>query len=296
MSQAEPFIYLNGRIVRRGEACVSAFDRGLLYGDGIFETMRAYEGVIFRLNDHLRRLNNSADELRIPMPIPPDEIANAAQDLVTRNSLQDAYVRITLTRGPHTGSLVLDTQQTATLLIDCRPLVPYPAKYYRQGISLALSICLRERSSSIARHKTLSYLENLIALDDARGLGALDAIILTDDGFVCECATANIFWVTGGGVRTPSAKLPLLNGITRRVVLESCRKLGLAASESEFRMEDVREADEVFVTNSIMEVMPVADVAMQKIRQCPGPVTERIRQAYADEVGRSVAEFRTPRA
>jgi len=295
MSHPESFIWLNGRIIPRGDARVSAFDRGLLYGDGLFETMRAYDGVIFRLSDHLRRLSSSTDELLIPMPIPPGEIANAAQDLVHRNGLQDAYVRITLTRGAHTGSLALDTQQAATLIIDCRPLTPSPAECYRQGISLAVSSCLRDRSSRIARHKTLSYLENLLVLDEARSADSRDAVILTDDGCICECATANIFLVAGGEVRTPPVRLPLLNGITRQVVLEVCRKLGLAASESEFRMEDVREADEVFITNSIVEMMPVRQVAAHPVMRCPGTVTERIRRAYADEVRRFVAEFRSSR-
>jgi len=296
MTHAEPFVYLNGRIVPRGEALVDAFDRGLLYGDGLFETMRAYEGVIFRLDYHVRRLQDSAAELRIPLFVPDYVIADAAQELVSRNNLQEAYVRITLTRGSHIGPLVPVTQQPSTLLIDCRPLAAYPAECYRPGIALASCGSFRHRSSRIARHKTLSYLENLLILDEAQAAGAREAIILTDDGRVCECATANIFWVTGGVVRTPSTALPLLGGITRSVVIDLCRKLSLAVSEGEYGLEDVCTADEVFVTNSIMEAMPVAEVAGHRIHQCPGSVTERIRQAYADEVRRFVTEFRTRRA
>ena len=293
MAHAELFVYVNGRILPRGEALVSAFDRGLLYGDGIFETMRAYQGVIFRLDYHVRRLRESAGELRIPLPVPDGELADAAQELVRRNGLQEAYVRITLTRGLHAGSLALDTQQPPTLLIDCRPITPPSPENNRQGISLGASRYLRHRSSRMARHKTLSYLDNLLILDEARAGGSRDAIILADNGLVCECATANIFLILDDEVRTPTAKLPLLNGITRQVVLELCRKLELKVLEDKFDLDDVIDADEVFITNSIIEVLPVGEVTARTIGCCPGPVTERIRQAYADEVRRFVAEFRT---
>lgn len=287
----EGYVYLNGELVPRAEAMVSAFDRGLLYGDGVFETMRAYEGnsgggVIFRLEDHLRRLAESAKALRIELPMPVKHLADAARKLLEANRLPNAYLRITLTRGPHQGTLALDTDQPATLLIDCRPLHTYPDEWYAGGIKLITSESRRSRSAMAPRHKCLSYIENLLILDKVRAAGAQEAVVLTDDGCVCEGATSNIFWATGDSAFTPSAEANLLCGITREVVIEICNRLGLPLEEGLFEAGALTGADEVFVTNSVMEIMPVAEIDGMRIPHCPGDLTCRLMHEYLAEVRR----------
>ena len=288
--------YVNGSYVDRDHAVVSAFDRGLLYGDGIFETMRSYEGAIFRLHEHMERLSASAAELRLPLPVPAREIARIANDLITRNGLLNAYVRVTLTRGQHTGSLVLDTDQLATLVIDCRPVVPYPAEWYERGIALGIAKPRRGRSLIAPRHKSLSYMENLLILDDARGAGMQEALVLTDDGCVCECATANVFWSYERHICTPATDTNLLNGVTRATVIELCRRIGLDVTEAQFTIEQLYAADEAFITNSIMEVMPVREVGGRGMKQCPGEMTAELIKEYSREVERCAARFRTDRS
>ena len=285
------YVFLNGRILPRAEAAVSAFDRGLLYGDGIFETMRAYETAdgrpgVFRLDDHLHRMRSSADELRIDLPLSSERIAEAVKELIELNRLANAYVRISLTRGCHTGSLALDTGRPPTLLIDCRPLHAYPEEWYADGIGLATAESRRSRSALAPRHKSLSYIENLLILDRARQRGSNEALILTEDGFVCEGATSNIFWVDSGVVRTPSEEANQLSGITRAVVIEICSRLGVRVEEGLFPPSRVAAAEEAFITNSIMEVMPVAEVDGKRLKSCPGELTTVLRQEYAGEVRR----------
>jgi branched-chain amino acid aminotransferase len=287
----EGYVYLDGELVPRAEASVSAFDRGLLYGDGVFETMRAYEGhngggVIFRLEDHLRRLSESARALRIELPAPVEHIADTARIVLVANRLPNAYMRITLTRGPHEGALSLDSAQPSTLLIDCRPLHAYPDDWYAGGIKLITSESRRSRSAIAPRHKCLSYIENLLILDSVRAAGAQEAVVLTDDGYVCEGAMSNIFRAADGGVFTPSAEANLLCGITRAVVIEICNRLGLRLEEGLFEADALTGADEVFVTNSIMEIMPVAEIDGIRIATCPGDLTCRLMQEYAAEVRR----------
>ena len=287
----EGYVYLDGELLPRAQATVSAFDRGLLYGDGIFETMRAYEGdngggVIFRLEDHLRRLGESAKALRIELPAPVKDLADAARRLLEANRLPNAYLRVTLTRGPHQGALALDTGQPGTLLIDCRPLHAYPDEWYAGGIKLITSESTRSRSAMAPRHKCLSYIENLLILDKVRAAGAQEAVVLTDDGCVCEGATSNIFWATEDGAFTPSPEANLLCGITRAVVIEICNRLGLPLEEGLFEAGALTRADEVFVTNSIMEIMPVAEIDGVRIARCPGDLTCRLMHEYAAEVRR----------
>jgi len=292
MTNDHDYVFLNGEIVGRDKAMVSAFDRGFLYGDGVFETMRSYEGVVFRLGDHLRRLSLSAEELRIDLPMPVEKIAGAARKLIELNRLNDAYVRISLTRGEHTGSIALVGARAATLLIDCRPLRPYPVEWYVNGIRLATSMSRRSRSALAPRHKSLSYIENILALNKAREEGAHEALILTEDGRICEGATSNIFWAAAGRICTAAPEANFLCGITRAVVVEICGRLGIEVDEGLFRPSELARADEVFITNSIMEIMPVAAVDARPIGNGPGKLTARLRQEYAAEVTRAVDKDR----
>jgi len=287
---SDSYVFLNDQILPRDMAKVSAFDRGFLYGDGIFETMRSYRGVLFGLDDHLRRLYESAQQLRINITPPREDLAEAARELLRINRLHDAYVRISLTRGQHAGSLAVDTGQSPTLLIDCRPVRAYPEGWYTNGVRIITSVSRRSRSALAPRHKCLSYIENILILNQARAEDAQEALILTDDGYVCEGATSNIFWTAAGNIYTPSPETNLLCGITRAVVIEICTRLGLQINEGLFAPDELARADEVFITNSIMEIMPVAAIDGGTVRQCPGEMATMLREEYAAEVKRCVEE------
>jgi len=275
-------VYLNGSFVDAQEAAVSAFDRGLLYGDGLFETMRAYRGRVFRIGDHVQRMTNSARALRIPLNTEPSEIDGVVRELLEMNGLGDAYVRMTLTRGVHTGDLGLDTGQDPTFLVTTREYHGYSERLYSHGMRLTLAAAVRHSASPLGRHKTLNYLENLFARDAAKSAGFDEILFFDENGCVVECATSNVFFVRNGDVCTPSAEMNLLPGITRSVVMELARWSGRKVLERKWPFEELQQADEVFLTNSLMEIMPVSEVAGAKIGGgTPGEVTRQLAAEYS---------------
>jgi len=284
-------VYLNGSFVNEDEAVVPVGDRGFLYGDGLFETMRAYGGRVFRIADHLKRLKRSAEVFHIPLGEPTDELAGIVHELLEMNGLTDAYVRLTLTRGIHGGNLWLDTGESITLLVNTREYHGYPEELYVRGMKLMVSDAIRHSRSVIGRHKTLNYLENLLARDAARTTGFDEAVFLDETGCVTECATANVFFVRAGEVCTPSAELNLLPGITRGVVMELARWSGRKVLERKWRLREFEQADEVFLTNSLMEVMPVCELTGVEIGSGePGEVTRELAAEYRRTVTEECGE------
>ncbi len=273
-------LLLNGKLVDEKRAVVSTLDRGLLYGDGLFETMRAYGGRVFRLGEHLARLARSAKALRIPFALDP----GAVEKLLRVNRLADAYVRITLTRGLHAGGIRLDAGARPTLVIHAREYPGYPKTLYKTGMKVAFADAVRATRSVVGRHKTLNYLENLLARDAASRAKCYEALFLDEKGFVAECAASNIFFVRKGVLCTPSAAMNILPGITRGVVLSLARAAGIRVREGRWRLRDVQRADEAFLTNSLMEVMPVRQVAGKRIAL--GGVTRRLAAGYRNLVER----------
>lgn len=274
-------VYLNGDFVDEDEAVVPVGDRGFLYGDGLFETMRAYGGRVFRIAEHFKRLGNSARLFHIPLRESADELEGIVHELLGLNDLAEAYVRLTLTRGIHGGNLWLDTGENITLLINTREYHGYPSELYTRGMKLVVGDTVRHTKSVIGRHKTLNYLENLIARDGAKTMGFDDAVFLNENGYVTECTGENIFFVRAGEVGTPSAELNLLPGITRGVVMELARWSGRKVLERKWKLKEFQQADEVFVTNSLMEVMPVSEMAGVQIgHDIPGEVTRELAVEY----------------
>ncbi|MFO7898474.1 MAG: aminotransferase class IV [Planctomycetota bacterium] len=272
-------VYLNGEFVERDAATVSAFDRGVLYGDGLFETVRAYAGQPLDLDEHLARLAGSAAFLGIPFP-GCEPVAAAVGDLIDRNGLGDAYVRVTLTRGEHTGALAPDEPREPTLLVEARELHPYPAELYQRGADVIVSSLAHNSRSPLRAHKTTNYLPSILAKREAAERGALEAVLLDPAGHVCECATSNVFCVRGGALFTPPLDLNILPGITRRRVIELAGAAGTEVREERFTADALRSADEAFVTNSLMEVLPVRSVDGARVSAAPGPVTRSLRAAY----------------
>ena len=275
------YVFLNGEIVAEEAARVASGDRGLLLGDGLFESLRAYRGKVFRLAAHLARLRASADFLRLSVPCADERIAGSISELIRLNACAEAYVRITLTRGASARGLRLDGQGPATLLIHVRPIAPYPAEQYRHGAKLILSTVRQNSANPLARHKTLSYLLYLLARQEATDAGANGALLLNELGQVAEESAANIFLAREGKLITPPAHCGLLPGIARAVVMELARAQGIALEERPAPAAELFDAEELFLTNSLMEVMPVRQVDRRALpHKAPGPVTARLMQAY----------------
>ena len=289
MSDGQAMVYLNGDLLRAEEARIPATDRGFLYGDGLFETVRAYRGVCFRLEDHLDRLLASAQELKIPLP--SGDISKAIRELLRANGLSDAYVRITLSRGEHQGRLALETSSAPTLLIVAGPPHQPDPNDYETGIACIISQIRQSAEAPSRRHKTLNYLDNLLAREEARLAGVQEAILLNTRGEVAEAATANLFLVEGEKLVTPSLEANILAGITRKVVLAMAKELGIEAEESLFDVDRLLAADEVFLTNSSIEILPVRRMDDRAVGTGQvGSVTGKLSEEYCRRVERYAAE------
>ncbi|MFN3467020.1 MAG: aminodeoxychorismate lyase [Candidatus Brocadiales bacterium] len=295
------YVFFNGDTVLEEEALVSVRDRGFLYGDGIFETVRAYNGRPFLIEDHLQRLASSAQVLEIPLHYSLEELQIAAEKLLRLNKLsgspplrsaqgdgqQDALIRVTLSRGEsqHYG-LQPPEEAQPTLIIQTHPFHPHPEETYKQGIKLIISAYRRSTTCPLARHKTANFLTGIMARQEATRRGIQDALFLNTEGQVCEATVSNIFMVEFGVVITPSLQANILPGITRKKVLEICRREGIGTSEELFGMERLFNADEVFLTNSLMEIMPVSHIEDRGIgKTVPGKITHRLMEAYKGLTG-----------
>ncbi len=274
-------IFFNGKIIPVTERCISSDDRGFLYGDAIFETLRSYKGEPFKLTEHLERMRSSAEKLKISLEHSNAEISESITKLLEKNSVQDAYIRITLSRGEGGSGLQMSDGLRSTVLIQVKPFTPYDEQLYKEGMSLCVSKQRRSTTSPICRHKTTNLLTSILLKEEAGSKSAHDSIVLNTDGYVAECIVSNIFMVADGSVITPSLDTNILPGITRRTVLDICRDSGIPAREECFKIETLIKADEVFITNSLMEIMPVSVIEDNKIgKVTPGEITQQLMGAY----------------
>ncbi len=278
-------VYLNGEFVPRDEARVSAFDRGFLYGDALFETVRAYGGKPFLLEEHLARMAGSARELGIPLPA-EDELAGAVRALIERNGLGDAYVRITVSRGIHAGALAPDGPTEPTVLVEARKLHPYPAELYERGAKLTVSSFTHESASRVRRHKTTSYITSVLAKREAKQRGADEALLLDAAGHIAEGATSNVFCVVRGNLVTPPLERRIIvTLLIWAAVIRIARNAGMDVSEVRFGVTELAGADEIFLTNSLMELMPVRAVDEAPVPSCQGQVTRDLAERYRALIG-----------
>jgi branched-chain amino acid aminotransferase len=283
-------VYFNGEFVRAEDAQVSAFDGGWLHGAGLFETMRAEDGRVFRLDAHLARLRRSAH--RILRPLEPDLLPGASKmgELLARNGLSAARLRLTVTA----GSMVADAPENAprpTVCVTAAPLAGYSPKLYEHGVRAALCDFRVSPSDPLAGHKTTSYLPRLLALREAQSRQCLEALWFTTQNRLAEGSISNVFIVSHGVLKTPPPDTPVLPGIARAVVLELARERSVEVQECAITGDDVLDADEVFLTNSIMQVMPV--VAVEKHAIAGGKVGELARTFLAAYRNRVAQELRT---
>lgn len=284
-------VYLNGELMEQEEARLPITDRGVLFGDGLFETIRAYEGRPFRMDRHLQRLRDGCRQLRMS-GLPPDEdLRGMVSDLYRLNvGAGDAYVRITMTGGPFDGSRTLERPGPPSIFVLVKPFEGYPDEFYRRGMTMVVSSVRRDSGSPLSHVKSNNYLNSIIARQEARDRGADDAVMLNEEGHLAEATSSNIFMVRGGAALTPDAACGLLPGITRETVMELCGRLDLDCSSGLYTLEDLLGADEAFASLSTGEVVPIREVEGGVIGgTCPGPVTSRLASAYRELVREELA-------
>ena len=275
------FIFLNGKIISDADANISSADRGFLYGDGIYETLRSYNGKPFKLADHLERMRDSARQLKISFDYTNADIGERINELLENNHTQDAYIRITLSRGSGGGRLQMDDNIEPTTLIQLKPFSPYDSKLYDEGMSLVVSDYKRSTTCPISRYKSTNLLQSILRKEESNKKSAHETIILNTDGYVAECVVSNIFMVSGGSVITPSLDTNILPGITRIMVLDICKNSGIPSGEEHFKVDALIKAEEVFITNSLMEIMPVSTINDCKIgNSVTGRITQQLMNAY----------------
>ncbi len=276
------WVYLNDRFVPKEEAVVSVFDHGFLYGDGVFETLRAYRGRIFQLTEHLARLERSASAVGMALPVTRERLADLARESLTRNQLQEAYVRITVSRGP--GEIGLDPAlcKSPTLVVIAKPFEPYPESFYTDGVSVIIAQTRRNPPEALPPHvKSLNFLNNVLAKMEANAAGSHEALLLNYRGEVTEGTTSNVFVVQGQRLRTPAVECGLLAGITRGIVLQLAREGGIPVEERRLTVRDLTDAEECFLTNTTQEVLPVTRVDRRSIGDGrPGQITRRLHASF----------------
>ena len=279
-------IYLDGKFVDESEAKVSVFDHGLLYGDGVFEGIRLYEGNIFRLEEHLERLEYSAKALLLALPLNRQELIEAVSETCRINQLSDAYIRLVVTRGVGDLGLAPWLCPKPTLFIIASRISLYPQEFYDKGLAIVTVPTRRIGPAALPPTiKSLNYLNNLLGKIEAKQFGALEAIMLNDQGYVAECTADNVFIVHKGAILTPSASQGALMGITRGVVLDIGNELGLPTREVNLTRYDIWCADECFLTGTGAEVIPVVKLDGREIGPGrPGPITHRVLTSFRRRV------------
>jgi len=279
-------IWLNGQLVPAQQAVVSVFDHGLLYGDGVFEGIRCYGGRIFKLRTHLKRLFDSARAIRLEIPYTLDELDAACHATCRANNRRDGYIRLCVTRGVGTLGLNPFTCKTASVFIIADTIALYPAELYEKGMPVITASTMRNHPAALSpRIKSMNYLNNILAKIEAIDAGVLEAVMLNHQGFIAECTGDNIFIVRQLNGRTTLLTPPLhagaLEGVTQTTVVDLARKAGLDVLRTDLTKHDLYTADEMFITGTAAEIMPVTHVDGRAIGDGkPGPITRQLTAAF----------------
>jgi branched-chain amino acid aminotransferase len=275
-------IWLDGKLVDETEAKVSVFDHGLLYGDGVFEGIRFYNGRIFRLEEHIRRLFDSSRAIILTPPWTQEEICKFTCETVAANGLTDGYIRLVLTRGA--GELGLNPYlcPVPTMFIIASTIQLYPQEHYQNGLSIITCATRRPAPGALMPQvKSLNYLNNIMAKVEAIQANALEAVMLNEQGYVAECTGDNLFLLKNGVLLTPLIADGALDGITRNVMIELAAKMGVPFKECSLTRYDIFTADECFLTGTAAEVIPVVALDRRTIGSGkPGPFTQQFQKAF----------------
>ncbi|MEM6915520.1 MAG: branched-chain-amino-acid transaminase [Verrucomicrobiota bacterium] len=286
MSDSPLQILIDGDFYPEGEAKISVFDHGLLYGDGVFEGIRFYNDRVFQLDEHIERIFDSAKAIHLEIPTTPAKLADMVVETIRKNELHDGYIRLLITRG--VGGLGLSPYRCEKASIVCiaSTISLYPKEKYEKGLVLATCATRRPTHDSLSPAvKSLNYLSNVMAKVEAIQAGAEEGVMLNSEGYVAECTGDNIFIVKNGVVYTPTVASGSLYGITRLVVIELARELGFELKEVMLSRYDLYTADELFLTGTAAEVVPVAEYDQRRIGSGePGPVTKRLIEAFRNLV------------
>ena len=288
----EELVYLNGSLIPRSKAKVSAFDHGFLYGYGLFETMRAYNGKIFLLGRHLKRLFASAESIGLDSVLSDIDLEQACFDVLKANNLKDARLRLTITRGDAGAFPGTRQDAAASVLITATVYTPLPTKAYEKGYKALVSSFRRDSGSLLSGLKSTGYLLSVLAKREAENAGMDEALLLNERGFIAEGSISNVFFVAHGELFTPPAESGILPGITREAVLELATGSKIRAAEADIRAEDLSRFDEAFLTNSVLEIMPLVAVRDKAGKTVsfgsgkPGEITKRLISAYREMVAR----------
>ena len=279
-------IWLDGKIVDEADAKISVFDHGLLYGDGIFEGIRFYNGRVFRLTEHIERLYLSAKALLLKMPWTLEAVCEATLQTIRANGLKDGYIRLVVTRG--IGDLGLNPYlcPTPSMFIIASGITLYPAELYENGLEVVTCSTRRPTPASLSPQvKSLNYLNNVMAKVEALKAGAKEGLMLNEQGYVAECTGDNVFIVKKDEVITPPVSDGSLDGITRQVIFELCAELGITIREKSMARYDVYTADESFLTGTAAETIPMVKLDEREIGDGkPGPISLKLIEAYRQKV------------
>ena len=275
-------IYIDGEFLPKSEAKISVFDHGLLYGDGVFEGIRSYNGRVFKLDEHLERLYDSAKSIMLQIPIPIETMKETLLETLRRNHLTEAYIRLVITRG--VGDLGLDPDKCLkpSIIIIADKIALYPQKFYEDGLEIVTASVRRNYAEAInPRIKSLNYLNNILAKIEGKQSGAEEVLMLNAEGYVVECTGDNIFWVKNDVLVTPPVHMGILEGVTRNSVIDLARDAGMQVEERVFTRHDLYIADECFLTGTAAEVIPVVKIDRRAIGDGqPGKVTEKLIAAF----------------
>lgn len=275
-------VWIDGQLVDKENARISVYDHGLLYGDGVFEGIRVYNGKIFQRDAHVRRLYESAKSIRLTIPYSAEQLIDAMQETIAANAFTDCYIRLIVTRGVGCLGISPATCGRPGVICIADSIALYPRELYETGMAVITSSVTRNHSNSLSpRIKSLNYLNNILAKIEAIDAGVPEAIMLNHDGNVAECTGDNIFLVKDGQVRTPSLTDGILEGITRDVILELCGRLGIDCAQTQIQRHDLYTADECFLTGSAAEVIAVTRIDHRIVGNGDvGPVTRKLLEAF----------------
>lgn len=291
----EEIVYFNGSLVPRSKARLSIDDHGFLYGYGLFETMRTYNGKYFLLNRHIERLIGSAGVIGLAGKLKDINLEKACRDTLKVNDVKDARVRVTVTNGAVTALPWIDSGGKPTVLVTTRPYTPFSKEKYSEGFKAGIASVRRMKQSVFSAMKSINYLLNVVARMEAAAKGWDETILLNDEGYIAEGGGSNIFFVREGRLITPALNSGIIPGVTRELVIELAGSLGISVSEGPVGIGVIKKCEEIFMTNAMIEIMPVTTVCDNEGNAVTisggkaGEVTQRLMKAYRERVERETA-------
>lgn len=278
----EPIVYVNGKFVPLTEAKISILDRGFCYGDALFETMRAYDGTLFHLDQHLDRLERGARSIFLKLPVSRQRLQEILYTTLSKNNCSDAVVRMTLTRGEGAPGKLWQADAIPALVVQVRPHTPPPDEWFQNGVPISLIPNSATPLGGLQEQiKSTNYLSHILARKQAEEHESVEGIMINDQGEICDGTISNIFVAKAGQVSTPAVNGYVLAGVTRQVVLRLAEDMGTACQETILKEDDILQGDEVFLTNTGWEILPVNRVDGKPIGDGrPGPLTVELREKF----------------